>query len=167
MLCPNIRDSKYYGGIYSELKAIFKDVPHAIFGRQNIPPGDPVVLPYMTDAELLDLYRRMCVFAYPSIEPRHVHYSPIEAMIVGTPVLYRSGGMLDHLAGQRLPACCDSKEEIRERALRLLSGDIRLEVAIRESQEKIIEKFSTDLVRTEWAEVLEQCCSRLDVIRST
>jgi len=167
LLCPNIRDSKYYGGIYSELKAIFKGVPHAIFGRQNIPPDDAVVLPYMTDAELLDLYGRVCVFAYPSIEPRHVHYSPIEAMIVGTPVLYRSGGMLDHLAGQRLPACCDSKEEIRERALRLLSGDTRLEVAIRESQEKIIEKFSTDLVRAEWAEVLEQCCSRLDVIRST
>jgi hypothetical protein len=162
LLCPSIRDSSYYGAIYSALKATFGTLPHAIFGRQNIPPDDPAVLPYMTDDELLNLYGRAVVFAYPSIEPRHVHYSPIEAMIVGTPVLYRSGGMLDHLAGQRLPGCCDSNEEMGEKARQLLSGDIKIQGAIQESQEKITEKFLTDVARREWAQALAECGSRLD-----
>jgi hypothetical protein len=162
LLCPNIRDSSYYGAIYSELKAAFGTLPHSIFGRQNIHPGDAAVLPYMTDTELLDLYGRAMVFAYPSIEPRHVHYSPIEAMIVGTPVLYRRGGMLDHLAGRRLPGCCDSNEEMREKTWQLLSGDKKLQSAIQKSQEKITEKFSTDLAQREWAHALAECCSSLD-----
>jgi hypothetical protein len=162
LLCPNIRDSNYYGAIYAELKNTFGMLPHSIFGRQNIPPDDPAVLPYMTDSELLESYRRARVFAYPSREPRHVHYSPIEAMIVGTPVLYRNGGLLDHLAGRRLPGCCESNEEMREKARRLLSTDIKLQGDIRESQERITEKFSTDLVRREWAQTLAECCPNLN-----
>jgi hypothetical protein len=162
LLCPNIRDSNYYGAIYAELKNTFGMLPHSIFGRQNIPPDDPAVLPYLTDSELLESYRRARVFAYPSREPRHVHYSPIEAMIVGTPVLYRNGGLLDHLAGRRLPGCCESNEEMREKARRLLSTDIKLQGDIRESQERITEKFSTDLVRREWAQALAECCPNLN-----
>jgi glycosyltransferase involved in cell wall biosynthesis len=158
LLCPNIRDSGYYRAIYSDLKNTFGTLPHSIFGRQNIPPDDPAVLPYMTDNELLELYGRAMVFAYPSVETRHVHYSPIEAMIVGTPVLYRSGGMLDHLAAQRLPGCCDSNEEMREKARWLLSGDTKVQRAIQESQEKIAERFSTDVAQREWAQVLAECC---------
>jgi hypothetical protein len=157
LLCPNICDSVYYGAIYSELKATFGMLPHVIFGRQNVPPEDPAVLPYMTDGELLDLYGRMAVFAYPSVEPRHVHYSPIEAMIVGTPVLYRAGGMLDHLAVERLPGCCDTNDEMRAKARRLISGDSTLQNEIRESQERILKKFSTDLAAQEWAQVLAEC----------
>lgn len=158
LLCPNIRDSGYYGAIYADLKTTFGALPHSIFGRQNVPTDDSAVLPYMTDSELLELYGRATVFAYPSIEPRHVHYSPIEAMIIGTPVLYRRCGMLDHLAGRLLPGCCDSNEEMREKARRLLSEDTELEGAIQESQVKITEKFATDLAHREWAQVLAECC---------
>ena len=164
LLCPNIRDNSYYGAIYSDLKTAFGTLPHTIFGRQNIPPDDAAVLPYMTDDELLNLYGRAAVFAYPSVEPRHVHYSPLEAMIVGTPVLYRNGGMLDHLAGRRLPGCCDSNEEMRENAQRLLSADTNLQGAIQESQEKIIEKFSTEVAQREWAQALAECCPNLNEV---
>lgn len=164
LLCPNIRDSSYYGAIYSDLKTTFGTLPHSIFGRQNILPDDPAVLPYMADSELLELYGRAMVLAYPSIETRHVHYSPIEAMIVGTPVLYRNGGMLDHLAGRRLPGCCDSNEEMREKARRLLSGDTKIQGAIQESQEKITEKFSTDVAQREWAQALAECCPNLNEV---
>src|ERR1700733_13189544 len=47
LLCPNIRDSSYYGAIYSDLKTSFGMLPHLIFGRQNISPNDPAVLPYV------------------------------------------------------------------------------------------------------------------------
>jgi hypothetical protein len=158
LLCPNIRDSSYYGAIYSDLKTNFGMLPHLIFGRQNIPPDDPAVLPYMTDSQLLELYGRALVFAYPSIETRHVHYSPIEAMIIGTPVLYRNGGMLNHLAGRRLPGCCDSNEEMREKLRQLLSGDTEIRRAIKESQGEIIKKFSTEVAKKEWAQALAECC---------
>jgi hypothetical protein len=35
------------------------------------------------------------------------------------------------------------------------------------NRKKIVEAFSTDRARAEWAEVLAQCCSRLDIIQST
>ncbi|MGI6856917.1 glycosyltransferase [Mesorhizobium sp. 1B3] len=154
LLCPNIMDSPYYRNVYEALKDSFGHLPHVIMGRQNIRPTDPAVLPYMTDGELLDLYSRVSVFVYPSTEPRHVHYSPIEAMIVGCPVLYLRGGLLDFLAAQAFPGCCEDVEDMQEKASRLLGGDKVLSDAIRESQHAIVDTFSTSESRLKWQEAL-------------
>ena len=98
-LCPAATDQGYYQAIYHRDKRDFGDFPHQFFGRQISPVSDPAILPYMTDDELFQLYASAPVFVYPSTEPRHVHYSPLEAMVVGTPVLYRSGAMIDMLSG--------------------------------------------------------------------
>ncbi|HWD73836.1 MAG TPA: hypothetical protein VG371_01770 [Solirubrobacteraceae bacterium] len=80
-ICPGILDHVYYRERYDEIKRDFGDLPHAIFGRQATPVADPDVLPYLTDAGLGELYAQAPVFVYPSREARHVHYSPIEAMV--------------------------------------------------------------------------------------
>lgn len=154
LLCPNIADSPYYARLYRELKENFGRFPHAIMGRQNVRPADSNVLPYMTDGELLDLYTRVAVFAYPSREPRHVHYSPVEAMIIGCPVLYMKGGMLDFLAGTPLPGMCNTTQELQDKTDILLKGDAALRSAIIQSQQSIVATFSTDVSETKWREVL-------------
>ncbi|MGD9713065.1 MAG: glycosyltransferase [Thermomicrobiales bacterium] len=154
LLCPNIRDSPYYARVYEGIKAEFGRFPHVIMGRQNIRPADPAVLPYMTDGELLDLYSRVAAFAYPSLEPRHVHYSPVEAMIVGCPVLYMKGGMLDFLAGNPLPGMCRTMDEMQDKIARLLESDVELRDAIIASQQSIVDTFSTDVSQSRWEEVL-------------
>lgn len=153
-LCPNILDSPYYGKIYKDLKAAFRDLPHLIMGRQNERPRDEAVLPYMTDGELLDLYARVAVFAYPSQEPRHVHYSPIEAMIIGCPVLYRSGGLLDTLAGRPLPGACRDVDEMKAKAAALIAGAPDLRDQILATQHLIVETFSTATSSKAWEGLL-------------
>ena len=156
LLCPSIQPQGYYGKIYESIKRDFGDLPHRIFGRQFEPIQDPNVLPSLSDDELIALYAAAPVFIYSSSEPRHIHYSPIEAMVVGTPVLYRRGALTDVLAeGADLPGACASTEVMREKAKRLLAGDRALAEAIRTSQGRIVETFAADLARKQWAEVLD------------
>lgn len=153
-LCPSAGIEGYYADVYRGIKRDFGDLPHVIFGRQPVPVSDPAVLPYLTDDELMELYKTSPVFVYPSTEPRHIHYSPLEAIIVGTPVLYRSGTLTDLLAGGRLPGTCADTDEMRDKARRLIRGDRDLAAAIRASQGRILDSFATDLARAQWAAVL-------------
>jgi hypothetical protein len=154
MLCPQITRVGYYREIYESIKRDFGDLPHRIFGSQVEETPDPNILPYMTEAALFALYAGAPVFIYPSWEPRHIHYSPIEAMVVGTPVLYRRGALIDTLAGGVLPGACASTDEMREKARRLLARDGELAEAVRASQRTIVQTFSADLARERWARLL-------------
>jgi hypothetical protein len=149
-LCPAINDTGYYANVYREIKRAFGDLPHRIFGRQFGEITDPAVLPYLSDDDLFELYATAPVFVYPSAEPRHVHYSPIEAMVVGTPVLYREGSLLDRLAGGGLAGACADDAELRAQTERLLAGDRDVAEQIRSSQRPIVEAFSSDLARRQW-----------------
>ncbi|HET8980571.1 MAG TPA: hypothetical protein VFN87_20635 [Solirubrobacteraceae bacterium] len=163
-ICPGVRDHPYYGERYAEIKRDFADLPHAIFGRQVIPVDDASVLPYLTDVELEQLYVRAPVFVYPSREARHVHYSPIEAMVIGTPVLYRRGALIDTLAdGADTPGVCRDTAEMRAKARALLDGDRQLAAAIRSSQQPIVDKLSVELAARQWTEVLCPAEVRLPV----
>jgi hypothetical protein len=154
-LCPSIGIvAGYYSAVYEGIKCDFGDLPHLIFGRQPVPVEDPAVLPYQTDGGLVALYRSAPVFIYPSTEPRHIHYSPLEAIVVGTPVLYRRGTLTDVLAGGPLPGACADTAEMHDKARRLIAGDRTLAEAIRASQGRILETFASDLARKQWAEVL-------------
>ncbi len=156
VLCPGIKMAGgYYKDIYDGIKRDFGDLPHRIFGRQIEPIDDPSVLAYLSDEDLIALYAEAPVFIYPSAEPRHIHYSPIEAMVVGTPVLYRRGALTDILAGGAdLPGACASTAEMRAKAERLLAGDLGLAEAVRQGQQRIVDAFALDLARRQWAEVL-------------
>jgi len=138
-------------------KQKFGDLPHKIFGRQTERLNDPHILPYLPDHQLFELYAEAPVFVYPSTETRHIHYSPVEAMVVGTPVLYRRGALSDVLAGGAdLAGACATTDEMRDKARRLLAGDRELADSIRATQGRIVDTFAVDLARKQWAEVLDR-----------
>jgi hypothetical protein len=153
ILCP-INSNPYYEPIHRDLKDLFQGVPHRIF--QYEPMEDPAVLPTQTDDELLELFRVAPVFAYQSTEPRHVHFSPIEAMVLGTPVLYLAGALIDTLAGKPLPGRCKTSSEMREKAVRLLNGDAALSFAIRQSQDAVTHQFSHETATSQWSNLLSR-----------
>ena len=154
-LCPSIHNGPYYQAIYREIKRDFGDLPHVIFGRQDGVVDDPAVLPYMSDDDLFELYARAPVFVYPHTEPRHVHYSPLEAMTIGTPTLYMRGALIDLLAGHAdLPGACATVAEMRAKTVALLSGDKPLADAIRSTQHRVLESFAPELARKQWLAVL-------------
>ena len=154
-LCPAIAPGTYYGDIYERIKHYFGGLPHVIFGRQNAEIPDPAVLPYLTDAELVELYRTAPVFCYPQTEPRHIHYSPLEAVVVGTPTLYLRGALMDTLLARAdLPGACADAAEMAAKARRLIEGDVGLAEAIRATQGRVLDTFDADLARRQWASVL-------------
>ena len=154
-LCPSIEPGGYYSRIHDGIKRDFGDLPHVIFGKQHRDIGDPTILPYLTDAELFALYARAPVFVYPHTEPRHVHYSPLEAMVVGTPTLYLRGALIDMLTGHAdLPGACAGIAEMRDKAQRLLAGDRELANAIRATQGRALAPFSLELARSQWETAL-------------
>jgi glycosyltransferase involved in cell wall biosynthesis len=156
LLCPAVADGGYYQAIYRRDKRDFGDLPHLIFGRQLGPVNDPAVLPYQTDEALLSLYAAAPVFLYPSVEPRHIHYSPLEAMVVGTPVLYHQGTLTDLLGGDgEQPGRCASVSEMREKAKRLLAGDRALAESIRAAQPRILDSFAPELATHQWRWLLD------------
>ena len=155
-LCPAINDNGYYAGIYAEIKRVFGDLPHQIFGRQFGEITDPAVLPYLSDAELNDLYARAPVFVYPSAEPRHVALLPARGHG------HRDAGRLParHVARQdrrkrHAPARCAGDVELYALAQRLMGGDRALAERIRSSQARILEAFSDDRARRQWQALLD------------
>jgi glycosyltransferase involved in cell wall biosynthesis len=152
-LCPAIADGGYYNRTYLAIKRDFGDLPHVIFGSQTGPVSDRWFF-LLSDDALVDLYRSTPVFVYSSPEPRHVHYSPLEAMVVGTPVLYLEGGLIDRLAGTRLPGACANVLEMKTKARRLIEGDRGLAEAMRSNQARVLERFAPEVVRRQWAAAL-------------
>jgi hypothetical protein len=154
-LCPSISTSSFYQEIYKRIKKNFSGLPHVIFGRQTGDINDPCVLPYLSDRELVDLYAHASVFVYPHTEPRHVHYSPLEAMVVGTPVLYLKDTLIDTLSGNAdVPGRCNGVEEMQIKATRLIGGDKPLAEHIRVTQSKVLDQFSIDLAKKQWLSAL-------------
>jgi hypothetical protein len=153
-LCPLITASAYYGRVYRQIKQVAGDLPHRIFGHQTTAVNDPAVAPPTDDPTLLSLYARAAAFVYPSPEPRHLHYSPLEAMAVGVPVLYLQGALLDRLAGQVLPGACSGLDEMRAKAAALAHGDSNLSAAVRAAQSVLLERFAPDVVRAAWQRLL-------------
>ena len=154
-LCPAISDVGFYRSVYEGIKRDFGSLPHVIFGRQVNPPNDPAILPYLTEEELIELYARAPVFVYPHTEPRHIHYSPLEAIVVGTPVLYLRNSLIGELAGHAdLPGACSNVVEMRVKAQSLISGDASLAELVRSGQGCIMRHFSTGLARQQWRKAL-------------
>ncbi len=118
------------------------------------PFDDPNVIGYVSDNELFNLYASSTAFVYISSEERHLHYSPIEAIIVGAPVLYMRGSMLARLAGTELPGECRSLDEMREKSLRLITGDKDLQEEIIAQQSCILPPFGEHAVKEQWKAAL-------------
>jgi hypothetical protein len=75
-------------------------------------------------------------------------------MVVGTPVVYRQGSLLDRIAGERLPGDCADDAELRALTERLLAGDRDLAERIRASQGLVVDAFGSDLARRQWQALL-------------
>ena len=75
-------------------------------------------------------------------------------MVVGTPVLYLEGGLIDRLAGTRLPGACADVLEMKTKARRLLEGDRTLAEAIRSNQARVLETFAPEVVKGQWTAAL-------------
>ncbi|MBP0447018.1 hypothetical protein J8J14_19775 [Roseomonas sp. SSH11] len=150
---PLIGASPYYQPIYEGAKATFAGVPHRIFGHQPRPVADPSVIASPPDDELLNLFASCSAFAYTSSEPRHLHYPPVEALVIGAPVLYLRGSLLDRLV-PGLPGGCADLAEMRAKAEALVGGNTTLAAEIRAAAPALLAPFAPEAARAAWANLL-------------
>ena len=75
-----------------------------------------------------------------------------QALISGR--LKLGGGLIDRLAGTRLPGACANVLEMKTKARRLIEGDRALAEAIRSNQARVLETFAPEVVKRQWAAAL-------------
>lgn len=149
-ICSRIRTSPYYTSIYDTFIKDFGNFPHTIAGHQLIPVNEANVIENLPDEDYYELFKQCKVMFYHSREERHLHYHPLEAIVIGMPVIYMSGGMLDHLAGEKLPNSCETIQEAKEKIKRVLDGDEEFISLLQQSQQKIFNSLSPQKIMFKW-----------------
>jgi hypothetical protein len=144
----------YYSAVYRQFKKEFGDLPHIIVGAQEVKFDDPNMLGYVSEEELRQLYLDCAVLYYHSTELRHVHYSPIEAAIMGMPIVFFRNSLLGRLCEGSTPGCVDSLDEARTIVRRLIDGDREFIECIRQGQRNLSYRFSDAYCRPIWEKSL-------------
>lgn len=149
-VCPHIKTNEYYAQIYADFKRDFGDLPHIIVGAQKEPVDDPSVVGFVSDADLIGLYQSCAAMYYHSHEPRHVHYSPIEGMEIGTPVVIYSNNLAARMVGHPIAGAVDSVEDAHRLLASLVAGDVEKVEAVRRDQRILGELFSESRCLDVW-----------------
>lgn len=155
-VCPRIKMSSYFENIYKEFIRDFRDIPYVIAGAQPIKiEEDSNVLGYLSKDKYQALFKECKVMFYHSQEPSHIHYHPLEAIMVGMPLVYMAKGQFDYLGGTDLPGRCETIEEARKKIKKILRGDKKLINKIKQSQNVLVDKYMYEFCRDKWKAALE------------
>jgi glycosyltransferase involved in cell wall biosynthesis len=150
--CPGINVApKYYGAIYRDFKRAFGALPHIIAGEQRVPVDDAAVRGFRPRDEVVGWFRECAAMFYHSIERRHLHYHPLEAIVYGMPLVFMRQGYLG-LLDPTQPGACDTLDEARHKVERILAGDRALIDAIRTRQARLLDSFMPAHCRDAWKE---------------
>jgi hypothetical protein len=143
----------YYRKKYNYAKAVFQDTRLVVLGGQpQNPVKDPDVTGFLDMEAYVKHFQTARALFYDSQEPRHVHYPPFEAVIVGLPVLFAKSSLLHSLGRPPMAGAYSSVEELRAKAKRLYDGDQDFVNEVLTSQASLIETFADDFVDAHWRE---------------
>ncbi|WP_241667775.1 glycosyltransferase [Pseudomonas sp. Sample_24] len=164
-VCPDIGFSSYYKKVYEDFVSDMQGMPYKIGGSQPIEVDDPNVLGFVTHEEHERNMRESRVMFYHSSEPNHIHYHPFEAIRVGMPLVFMSGGILDRMGGATLPGRCESVKEAREKIRRILNDDSKFIEQVRKSQALLLEPMRAENCEAAWISSFKEILQELEVSR--
>ncbi len=147
---PDIRMVPDHQENYKMFSETFKDIPRWIGGSQILEHKGSEVLGYLSDEEYRKVMETSEVMFYHSNQPRHLFYHPLEAMEIGLPVIFLSGGMLDNIGGGSLPGRAKNYKEAKVKIQRILSGDKSFRENCIQSQQIILKKLTLDYCLPYW-----------------
>ncbi|HSW68847.1 MAG TPA: hypothetical protein VLI69_01645 [Gammaproteobacteria bacterium] len=147
-----IYENPHWTDIYHEFCDVFKDMPLRFLGKNNktrdVLKDDARVTGLINnDAEYLELLTDCRCLIDPGTSPFHTHYTPLEAIIMGIPVIFlENSGMAQEIIRvipkEQLENCgiCSNFSESREIMQRCLD-DIEYAKLISANQRIIAEKM--------------------------
>jgi len=155
-LCADINVHPTRRAVYDHFKRNYGHLPHVIVGGQNAPIDDPNVLGFVSDDELVELMRVSSALVYTSREPRHVQYHPIEASVIGLPVVFYRDSLLGALLESSPAGAVESDEAGAALAERLIRGDLAAVESVRREQGEIARRFSEAWAGDVWRSSIDR-----------
>jgi hypothetical protein len=149
-LCSNRNTSEYYARQYEQFKKVIGRNPYLVVDSSDHSDGDPNVIFRPTDQELIRLFQESSVFYSPSEDLRTTLYSPIEASIIGCPVVYHENSLLGRLTPEVKFGKVGSWEEAKSITQQIQNGDRDLSQLIVEDQKSIAQKFKISSCIETW-----------------
>ena len=146
LTCPNITNS-YYGEHYKLLKSHFNEPFYKLYGVQLDDHNDPAVVGTLPRYKLIESFRNSACYIYTYSDPNVCYLPPIEAMVIGLPVLFPRGCLLDkYFNGEETPARFSDFESCKNLVDEIRSGNTELINKIINKQRRIINRYKPSYV---------------------
>lgn len=149
-LCSNRLSSPYYAKQFQTFKSIIGMNSHLVVDNEDPAGSDSHILHKISWEKLITTYRTSKIFLTPSEEPRHTLYSPIEAMIIGIPVVLSKYSLLGRMANPSTPGLFSDSKEATELVNRFLAMPDSERYEVVKAQRFIANQFSFDYCLNQW-----------------
>ena len=161
--CSRVNVSPYYTEKANKFLADFgsSGMDVAMYGTELAKFNDTHNLGRLSTREISRLFSSYSAMYYDSVEPRHLHYHPLEAMYARMPVVFLQQGMLARLMPYS-PAKSRDVGDAQRKLRRLVEGDVDFEAEIVWHQNALLQTLKRSNTVHEWRAVLSRvgCKSR-------
>jgi GNAT superfamily N-acetyltransferase len=151
-ICSKINACPYYTKIYNEFIRNFSELNYIILGKNNVTNNERIINGLSDN----DFYKKMAsskLLYYHGKEPRHLHYHPIEAIIMGIPVIFHAESLLSKYLFNSLGKC-STLQEVKDKIKRILNDDRNFINDIITYQNRSIDLFTQERNRFIFNEVI-------------
>lgn len=145
LTCPNIGNA-FFNKHYQYLKENFSQKHYKYFGVQLSKVDDDQIVGTLNRDELITRMKHCACYLYTYSDARVCYLPPIEMMVLGGPVLYLRGSLLDNYFQKDAPGRCETIEEAHEKVNRLLNGDEIFLNELRKAQEYVKQRYDPNFV---------------------
>lgn len=146
-VCSKINKCGYYTGIYNNFNNLIdkNNFDFIILGKNNekIQDIDNRIFNNLSDKEYYLHMAKSKAMYYHSKEQRHLHYHPLEAIIIGLPIIFHSENLLSSYLTNS-PGKCYTDNEVIEKLNRIKNNDLEFINSIIEYQNLIKNKFKIE-----------------------
>jgi len=149
-ICSRTDDGmrSYYGRIYNKFINEFQRYQYIIFGKNNNKISHlPYIKNNLNDKEYYSQISQCKCLFYHGVEERHLHYHPLEAIIIGIPVIFFEKSLLSTSYLNDSEGKCKNYDDAKIKINKIINNDERLIKSIIDSQNIVISQLlvSTNL----------------------
>ena len=133
-VCSKINICPYYTNVYNNFILNFKKYNYVILGKNNNNVKN--VINDLNDEMFYKTISNCKLLYYHSKEPRHLHYHPLEAIIIGIPIIFHKESLLTSYLPDSLGKC-DNMIDVKNKIDKIMNNDIDFINHIIDEQNKI------------------------------
>lgn len=137
-VCSKIIIDTYYTNIYNNfIINLGKKYDYVLLGKNNEKINDSRKMNNLNDNDYYKTISECKLLYYHSTEPRHLHYHPLEAIIIGIPIIFYEKSLLNSYLNNS-PGKCNNLNEVYLKIDRIFSNDMDFINKIILEQNKVI-----------------------------